>query len=59
MYRPTSPEVSCTPRFTIDSVLGRGRRSISPAVAWSRPSAMPNGALTKKWMYRTCAGENG
>ena len=43
----------------IDSVLGRGRRRIRPGVAWSSPSAMPNGALTKKWMYSTCAGENG
>ncbi len=31
MYRPTRPEVSCTPRVMIDSVLGSRRRSISPA----------------------------
>ncbi len=48
MYSPTKPEVSFTPRFMIDSLLGRGRSRISPGVAWSSPSATPNGALMKK-----------
>jgi hypothetical protein len=31
-----------------DSPRGRGLRSIRPGVAQSKPSAMPNGALTTK-----------
>ena len=51
--------MTITPVVRIDSPRGRGRRLISPGVSWSKPSATPNGALTKKWIHSTCAGVNG
>ena len=59
MASPASPTVTSTGLVRIELPRGRGRRAMSPGVSWSKPSAKPNGALTKKWIHRTWAGVNG
>ena len=59
MNSPTRPQVIITPLVRIDSPRGRGWRVIKPGVCSSKPSATPNGALTRKLIHRICAGVNG
>ena len=48
--RPTRPAVIRRPLVMIDASRDRGLRFMSPGDAWSKPSAMPSGALTRKLM---------
>src|SRR5262245_17209706 len=59
MKSPTRPHVTSMPWFSTDSPRGRGRRFIMPGVSWSKPSAMPKGALTMKWVQSTWPEVNG
>ena len=59
MASPASPTVTITGLVSTDSPRGRGLRAMSPGLSRSKPSAKPNGALTTKWIHRTCAGVNG
>ena len=59
MASPDRPTVIITPVVSTDSPRGRGLRAMRPGLSLSKPSAKPNGALTKKWIHSTWAGVNG